>query len=114
MFGGLVRTRAKSHNPAPLPKDPCMQELRCQLQKLQVQHQSSVSEKEKLLETQHHLQNKLRCHETELHHLRGMVDCLQEKNDKVKGGLGQEHMPGQIFCEGDNRVGLVEVLWRNC
>nr|XP_048306996.1 coiled-coil domain-containing protein 136 isoform X1 [Myodes glareolus] len=64
-------------------------ELRCQLQKLQVQHQSSVSEKEKLLETQHHLQNKLRCHETELHHLRGMVDCLQEKNDKNTGMQAQ-------------------------
>lgn len=114
VVGGLVRTRANSQNPAPLPKAPCMQELRCQLQKLQVQHQSNVCEKEKLLEAQHHLQDKLRCHETELHHLRGMVDCLREKNDKVKGGLGQEHIPDQIFCEGDNRVGLVEVLWRNC
>lgn len=53
-----------------------MQELRCQLQKLQVQHQSTVYEKEKLLEVQHHLQDKLWCHETELQHLRGMVDCL--------------------------------------
>lgn len=63
----------------------------CRLQKLQIQHQCSVNEKEKLLEVQYHLQDKLRCHETELQHLRGVVDCLREKNEKVKGGLGQEH-----------------------
>ncbi|CAH6778378.1 Ccdc136 [Phodopus roborovskii] len=60
-------------------------ELKCRLQKLQMQHQSSVNEKEKLLEMQQHLQDKLRCHETELQHLRGMVDCLQEKNNKNIG-----------------------------
>lgn len=91
MVGGRVRTRAESQNPALLPKAPCMQELMCRLQKLQIQHQCSVNEKEKLLEVQYHLQDKLRCHETELQHLRGVVDCLREKNEKVKGGLGQEH-----------------------
>ncbi|XP_040584554.1 coiled-coil domain-containing protein 136 isoform X5 [Mesocricetus auratus] len=60
-------------------------ELKCRLQKLQMQHQSSVNEKEKLLEMQRCLQDKLRCHETELQHLRAMVDCLQEKNEKNAG-----------------------------
>lgn len=67
----------------------------CRLQKLQALHQCSEHEKERLLETQHHLQDKLRCHETELQRLRGIVDCLQEKNDKVKGGAGQEHTARQ-------------------
>ncbi|CAO2602991.1 Coiled-coil domain-containing protein 136 [Lemmus lemmus] len=64
-------------------------ELMCRLQKLQAQHQSNLCEKEKLLESQHHLQDKLRCHETELQHLRGMVDCLREKNDKNTGMQAQ-------------------------
>ncbi|KAM7325518.1 hypothetical protein ACRRTK_015771 [Alexandromys fortis] len=77
-------------------------ELRCQLQKLQVQHQSNVCEKEKLLEAQHHLQDKLRCHETELHHLRGVVDCLREKNDKNTGMQAQlQEMKGLYQCSQD-------------
>ncbi|KAL6045921.1 hypothetical protein STEG23_018419 [Scotinomys teguina] len=60
-------------------------ELLCRLQNLQLQHQCSVNEKEKLLEVQHRLQDKLRCHETELQRLRCMVDCLQEKNEKNTG-----------------------------
>lgn len=67
----------------------------CQLQKLQAQHHSNVCEKEKLLEVQGHLQDKLRCHETEVHQLRNMVDCLQEKYDQVKGGPGQERVARQ-------------------
>ncbi|XP_076769732.1 coiled-coil domain-containing protein 136 isoform X19 [Arvicanthis niloticus] len=58
------------------------QELMCRLQKLQAQHQCSVNEKEQLLEVQHHLHDKLRCHESEVHRLRDMVDCLREKNEK--------------------------------
>ncbi|XP_034374739.1 coiled-coil domain-containing protein 136 isoform X6 [Arvicanthis niloticus] len=61
------------------------QELMCRLQKLQAQHQCSVNEKEQLLEVQHHLHDKLRCHESEVHRLRDMVDCLREKNEKNSG-----------------------------
>nr|XP_034374740.1 coiled-coil domain-containing protein 136 isoform X5 [Arvicanthis niloticus] len=60
-------------------------ELMCRLQKLQAQHQCSVNEKEQLLEVQHHLHDKLRCHESEVHRLRDMVDCLREKNEKNSG-----------------------------
>ncbi|NP_663549.3 coiled-coil domain-containing protein 136 isoform 1 [Mus musculus] len=60
-------------------------ELMCRLQKLQAQHQCSVNEKEQLLEVQHHLHDKLRCHESEVHRLRSMVDCLREKNEKNSG-----------------------------
>lgn len=67
----------------------------CRLQKLQAQHQCNVSEKEQLLEVQHHLHDQLRCHESEMHRLREMVDCLREKNEKVKGRPGQEHIARQ-------------------
>ncbi|XP_028618451.1 coiled-coil domain-containing protein 136 isoform X2 [Grammomys surdaster] len=60
-------------------------ELMCRLQKLQAQHQCSVNEKEQLLEVQHHLHDKLRCHESEVHRLRDMVDCLRETNEKNSG-----------------------------
>ncbi|XP_031237217.1 coiled-coil domain-containing protein 136 isoform X1 [Mastomys coucha] len=60
-------------------------ELMCRLQKLQAQHQCSVHEKEQLLEVQHHLHDKLRCHESEVHRLRDMVDCLRERNEKNSG-----------------------------
>ncbi|XP_029425882.1 coiled-coil domain-containing protein 136 isoform X7 [Nannospalax galili] len=64
-------------------------ELMCQLQKLQLQHQDSVSEKEKLLEVQHQLQEKLRCHEAELQHFRDMVNSLRESNEKNTGMQAQ-------------------------
>ncbi|MEJ1280834.1 coiled-coil domain containing 136 [Cricetulus griseus] len=77
-------------------------ELMCRLQKLQALHQCSEHEKERLLETQHHLQDKLRCHETELQRLRGIVDCLQEKNDKNAGLQAQlQEMKGLYQCSHD-------------
>ncbi|XP_062954838.1 coiled-coil domain-containing protein 136 isoform X2 [Cynocephalus volans] len=57
-------------------------ELLCRLQKLQVQYQTISCEKEKLLEVQHRLQEKLQCQEAELQCLRDMVDTFQESNEK--------------------------------
>ncbi|XP_012644614.1 coiled-coil domain-containing protein 136 isoform X2 [Microcebus murinus] len=57
-------------------------ELRCRLQRMQLQYQNIMCEKEKLLEVQRQLQEKLRCHEAELQHLRKMVACLQETKEK--------------------------------
>ncbi|XP_008583613.1 PREDICTED: coiled-coil domain-containing protein 136 isoform X1 [Galeopterus variegatus] len=57
-------------------------ELLCRLQKLQVQYQTISCEKEKLLEVQHGLQEKLQCQEAELQCLRDMVDTFQESNEK--------------------------------
>ncbi|XP_013358751.1 PREDICTED: coiled-coil domain-containing protein 136 isoform X2 [Chinchilla lanigera] len=65
-------------------------ELLCRLQKLQIQHQNIVGEKEKLLEVQYQLREKLQCHEAELQCLRDMVASLQEsdeKNAKVQAQL---------------------------
>ncbi|XP_045420142.1 coiled-coil domain-containing protein 136 isoform X3 [Lemur catta] len=57
-------------------------ELLCRLQKMQLQYQNIMCEKEKLLEVQRQLQDKLRCHEAELQHLRDMVACFQESRQK--------------------------------
>ncbi|XP_010631758.1 coiled-coil domain-containing protein 136 isoform X2 [Fukomys damarensis] len=65
-------------------------ELLCRLQKLQIQHQNITGEKEKLLEVQRQLQEKLQCHEAELQCLRDMVASLREsdeKNAKVQAQL---------------------------
>lgn len=42
------------------------------------------------METQCQLQEKLKCHEAELQGLRNKVACLQESNEKVKGGPGEQ------------------------
>ncbi|XP_063142314.1 coiled-coil domain-containing protein 136 isoform X9 [Rattus norvegicus] len=77
-------------------------ELMCRLQKLQAQHQCSVNEKEQLLEVQHHLHDKLRCHESEMHRLREMVDCLRERNEKNSGiHLQLQEMKGLYQCSRD-------------
>ncbi|XP_023558622.1 coiled-coil domain-containing protein 136 isoform X2 [Octodon degus] len=57
-------------------------ELLCRLQKLQIQHQNIVCEKEKLLEVQCQLQEKLQCHEAELQCLRDLVASLRESDEK--------------------------------
>lgn len=68
---------------------PCTQELLCQLQKLQIQHQNVMGEKEKLLDVHCQLQEKLQCHEAELRCLRDLVASLRESDEKVKGGPGE-------------------------
>ncbi|XP_048193888.1 coiled-coil domain-containing protein 136 isoform X9 [Perognathus longimembris pacificus] len=60
-------------------------QLMCRLQKLQAQHQCIVNEKEKLLEVQCHLQEKLRSHEAELYCLRDMAASLRESDEKNVG-----------------------------
>lgn len=77
-------------------------ELVCRLQKLQAQHQCSVNEKEQLLEVQHHLHDQLRCHESEMHRLRDMVECLREKNEKNSGiHIQLQEMKGLYQCSRD-------------
>ncbi|KAG3277771.1 coiled-coil domain-containing protein 136 isoform X6 [Ictidomys tridecemlineatus] len=81
-----------------------MQELLCRLQKMQVQHQNISSEKEKLLEVQHQLQEKLRCHEAELQHLRNMVASLQESDEKNKKIQVQFHEVKQLYESSANEL----------
>ncbi|XP_013013796.2 coiled-coil domain-containing protein 136 isoform X7 [Cavia porcellus] len=57
-------------------------ELLCQLQKLQIQHQNVMGEKEKLLDVHCQLQEKLQCHEAELRCLRDLVASLRESDEK--------------------------------
>ncbi|XP_063097145.1 coiled-coil domain-containing protein 136 isoform X12 [Cavia porcellus] len=59
-----------------------VQELLCQLQKLQIQHQNVMGEKEKLLDVHCQLQEKLQCHEAELRCLRDLVASLRESDEK--------------------------------
>ncbi|KAM4855616.1 coiled-coil domain-containing protein 136 isoform X4 [Urocitellus parryii] len=81
-----------------------MQELLCRLQKMQVQHQNISSEKEKLLEVQHQLQEKLRCHEAELQHLRNMVASLQESDEKNKKIQVQFREVKQLYESSANEL----------
>ncbi|KAM5255136.1 coiled-coil domain-containing protein 136 isoform 18-T18 [Ctenodactylus gundi] len=59
-----------------------VQELLCQLQKLQLQHHHVSGEKERLLGVQCQLKEELQCHEAELRRLRDTVASLQETNEK--------------------------------
>ncbi|XP_048642046.1 coiled-coil domain-containing protein 136 isoform X10 [Marmota marmota marmota] len=81
-----------------------MQELLCRLQKMQVQHQNISSEKEKLLEVQHQLQEKLRCHEAELQHLRNIVASLQESDEKNKKIQVQFREVKQLYESSTNEL----------
>lgn len=90
------------------PEPPALQELLCRLQKLQVQHQNISSEKEKLLEVENQLQEKLRCHEAELQHLRNLVASLQEGDEKVIG------VPGDGKCSQAGPLGRVRAQKNGC
>ncbi|XP_071468979.1 coiled-coil domain-containing protein 136 isoform X2 [Marmota flaviventris] len=79
-------------------------ELLCRLQKMQVQHQNISSEKEKLLEVQHQLQEKLRCHEAELQHLRNIVASLQESDEKNKKIQVQFREVKQLYESSTNEL----------
>ncbi|XP_049570472.1 coiled-coil domain-containing protein 136 isoform X7 [Orcinus orca] len=57
-------------------------ELQCQLQKLQLQYQSIMCEKDELLAVQQQLHDSLRCHEAEVQHLKGIVASFQESREK--------------------------------
>ncbi|XP_076982585.1 coiled-coil domain-containing protein 136 isoform X2 [Tamandua tetradactyla] len=59
-------------------------ELQCRLQRLQLQYQSIVCEKEKVLEVHHKLQEDLQCHEAEVQRLRDIEACFQESSEKNK------------------------------
>ncbi|XP_071071364.1 coiled-coil domain-containing protein 136 isoform X2 [Dasypus novemcinctus] len=59
-------------------------ELMCRLQKMQLQYQNLMCEKEKLMEMQHKLQEDLQCHEAEVRRLRDMEACFKESNEKNK------------------------------
>ncbi|XP_006146910.1 coiled-coil domain-containing protein 136 isoform X2 [Tupaia chinensis] len=56
-------------------ESPSEKELMCQVQKLQLQHQDTTCEKERL-------QKELWCHEAELQRLKDMVASFQETNEK--------------------------------
>nr|XP_031311179.1 coiled-coil domain-containing protein 136 isoform X2 [Camelus dromedarius] len=58
------------------------QELLCRLQKLQLQYQNIMCEKDKLLDVQQQLREDLQCHEAEVQHLKGIVACFQESSEK--------------------------------
>ncbi|XP_074223209.1 coiled-coil domain-containing protein 136 isoform X4 [Camelus bactrianus] len=57
-------------------------ELLCRLQKLQLQYQNIMCEKDKLLDVQQQLREDLQCHEAEVQHLKGIVACFQESSEK--------------------------------
>ncbi|XP_037692146.1 coiled-coil domain-containing protein 136 isoform X8 [Choloepus didactylus] len=59
-------------------------ELLSRLQKLQLQYESIVCEKEKLMEVQHELQEDLQCREAQVRRLRDLEACFQESNEKNK------------------------------
>ncbi|XP_057588989.1 coiled-coil domain-containing protein 136 isoform X2 [Hippopotamus amphibius kiboko] len=57
-------------------------ELQCRLQKLQLQYENIMCEKEKLLDVQRQLRDSLCCHEAEVHHLKGIVTSFQASSEK--------------------------------
>ncbi|XP_036764983.2 coiled-coil domain-containing protein 136 isoform X8 [Manis pentadactyla] len=57
-------------------------ESQCRLQKLQLQYQHIVCEKDKLLHVQQQLQDSLQYHKAEVQHLRDTVASLQDSSEK--------------------------------
>ncbi|KAM5255129.1 coiled-coil domain-containing protein 136 isoform 11-T11 [Ctenodactylus gundi] len=74
-----------------------VQELLCQLQKLQLQHHHVSGEKERLLGVQCQLKEELQCHEAELRRLRDTVASLQETNEKNSEVQVQLHEMKQLY-----------------
>lgn len=81
--------------PEVLPEALPPQESQCQLQKLQLQYQHIVCEKDKLLHVQQQLQDSLQYHKAEVQHLRDTVASLQDSSEKVTETLVWEEVARQ-------------------